>query len=222
MKSIMHEASSLAKAIEQGWEKAGKPNDFSIKILEKPQKNFFGFTTHSAKIALYFDERPQQRHEAHPARHKPREHRETHQRSEHRQEQRVEQRPLVQRQPEVRETRPPEPRVRQQQRPEPRVPEQRVAEPTQAQKHEVQWSEEMISYVREWLGVVLPESVGKRIGFTIEPNNLYLRITFESPMLDNQEKEKRLYASLSLLVLEALKRKFRVGLRRHKVILTNG
>lgn len=56
MKSIMEEASSISKAIEQAWNRAGKPAEFTIKILETPERNMFGLTTKSAKIALFFDE----------------------------------------------------------------------------------------------------------------------------------------------------------------------
>lgn len=56
MKSIMQEASSIAKAIEQGWIKAGKPVEFTVKVYEEAQKNFIGFTTKSAKIAILFNE----------------------------------------------------------------------------------------------------------------------------------------------------------------------
>ncbi|MEX0939760.1 MAG: hypothetical protein WDZ41_00190 [Candidatus Babeliales bacterium] len=55
MKSIMQEASSIVKAIETAWIKAGKPQEFSVKIFEEPQKNFFGMTTKSAKIGIFFD-----------------------------------------------------------------------------------------------------------------------------------------------------------------------
>lgn len=55
MKSVIHEASSIAKAVDQAWEKAGYPAEFSIKVLETPEKNFLGFTKRSAKIALFFD-----------------------------------------------------------------------------------------------------------------------------------------------------------------------
>jgi len=243
MKSIMHEASSLAKAIEQGWEKAGKPTDFSIKILEKPQKNFFGLTTHPAKIALYFDERSigghPQRSDAH-RQPKPRDLREVPQRSPEREQRPQQQRHTESRRPEVRPIEPVsaqgygvQGRTRSESRPEqraePRVESDftqdttsRQPQPHAGPRQEAQWNEAMTDYAREWLDTVLPESVGKRVGFTIEPNNLYLRITFESPVLENQEKEKRLYASLSLLILEALKRRFKVGLRKHKIILTNG
>lgn len=59
MKSIIEEASSIAKAVEQAWERAGKPLEFSIKIFQLPQKNFFGFTKVSAKIGIFFGETQQ-------------------------------------------------------------------------------------------------------------------------------------------------------------------
>lgn len=55
MKSILQEASTIAKAIEQGWREAGEPSEFSVKILELPQRNFIGLTTRSAKIAFIFN-----------------------------------------------------------------------------------------------------------------------------------------------------------------------
>lgn len=199
MKSIMQEASSIAKAIEQGWVKAGSPTDFSVKILETPQKNFLGFTKHPAKIALYFDERPAVRPQhARPQRRQP-------QRSESRR-------------PEPRsEARFESPREqREQQRPEPRERDETRG------SAESQWSGEMKTFASDWLKHILRELDRSHITFTVEPNNVYLRITLAQPLMSDPEKEKRLLASLALLLLEALKRNFRVGLRRHKIILTHG
>src|ERR1700730_15554830 len=56
MKSIMEEASSISKAIDQAWNRAGKPMEFTIKVLETPERNLFCLTTKSAKIALFFDD----------------------------------------------------------------------------------------------------------------------------------------------------------------------
>ena len=63
MKSIIQEASSVFKAIEQGWVRAGQPAEFTVKILEEGQKNFFGLTTKSAKVSIFFNEKttPEQR-----------------------------------------------------------------------------------------------------------------------------------------------------------------
>lgn len=57
MKSIMEEASSIAKAIETAWNRAGQPTEFSVKVLELPQTSFFGLkTSKSAKVAFFFNE----------------------------------------------------------------------------------------------------------------------------------------------------------------------
>ena len=70
MKSIVEEASSIGKAIEQAWDRAGKPANFSIKIFEESRKNMFGFTAQSAKIGLFFDGRVGATTPIHPPREK--------------------------------------------------------------------------------------------------------------------------------------------------------
>lgn len=52
----MGEASTIAKAITQAWERAENPLEFTVKILEKPTSRFFGFITKPAKIALFFSD----------------------------------------------------------------------------------------------------------------------------------------------------------------------
>lgn len=56
MKSLMEEASSIAKAVEKGWARAGKPKEFTIRIFEEPEKNFLGFTSKPAKVGIFFKE----------------------------------------------------------------------------------------------------------------------------------------------------------------------
>ena len=56
MKSLVEEASSIFKAIEKAWTRAGKPQSFSIKIFEEPEKNFLGFTKKDAKVGIFFEE----------------------------------------------------------------------------------------------------------------------------------------------------------------------
>jgi len=57
MKSIMEQASSIMKAIEKAWISADNPTEFSVKIFEKEEKNFFGMTTTPAKIGIFFSEK---------------------------------------------------------------------------------------------------------------------------------------------------------------------
>lgn len=58
MKSIIQEARTISQAIEYGWENAGKPAEFNVKIFEEPQKNFLGFTVKPAKVGIFFYEKP--------------------------------------------------------------------------------------------------------------------------------------------------------------------
>ena len=57
MKSIMEEANSAIKAIEKAWYRADKPSEFSVKIFEQEEKNFFGITSKQAKIGIFFKEK---------------------------------------------------------------------------------------------------------------------------------------------------------------------
>lgn len=205
MKSIMHEASSISKAIEQGWIKAGQPQEFTVKILEEPEKNFFGFTTKSAKIALFFEDRkttkPESRHfepRQHPA---PR-----HKRG--RDEERAKEQPT---------------RLRFQTEPAKEVKEAFIAEPSQSQQKQRQplWSDEMIYSAKNWLTKTL-HHMDKNVTFTIEPQRWHLRIVLSAPLHPDAQKEKHMLASLATLLLETLKRQFKTGLRGHKIVLTHG
>ena len=59
MKSLVEEASSVSKAIEKAWLRAGKPTSFSVKIYEEAQSGFLGFNSKPAKIGLFFEEQVQ-------------------------------------------------------------------------------------------------------------------------------------------------------------------
>ena len=56
MKSLVEEASTIAKAVEKAWERAGKPETFSVKIYEQAETNFLGFVKRSAKVGIFFEE----------------------------------------------------------------------------------------------------------------------------------------------------------------------
>ena len=49
MKSIVEEASSIAKAIENGWVRAGKPQEFTVRIFEAGREKFPWFKQKTGK-----------------------------------------------------------------------------------------------------------------------------------------------------------------------------
>jgi hypothetical protein len=54
MKSVVVEASTVAKAIELAWQKAEKPEEFFIRILQEHSSGFLGFGAQKAKIVFFF------------------------------------------------------------------------------------------------------------------------------------------------------------------------
>ena len=54
MKSVVVEGPTVAKAIESAWLKAGKPEEFFIRILQEHTSGFLGFGAKKAKIVLFF------------------------------------------------------------------------------------------------------------------------------------------------------------------------
>lgn len=238
MKSIIQKASTIQKAVEDAWNAAGKPQEFSVRVLELPQKGFLGFTKHPAKIALVFEEQrarePRQRdtRDRNDSR-EPRDTRESRdnrdgrhqqkntrpQREQHEQrEQREPQRTAQREQP--RENREPRDQRNEQQKPEV-VAEQRGAAIKPQRRLEGQWTEDLVTSAQTWLKDVLSTMDKGSITFTTEVQAFNLRITFSVPLTDDETKEKHLFASLSTLMMASLKREYRKALRGHKIIIAH-
>lgn len=54
MKSVVVQGSTVAKAIEAAWLKAGKPEEYFIRVLQEHSSGFLGFGAQKAKIVLFF------------------------------------------------------------------------------------------------------------------------------------------------------------------------
>lgn len=200
MKSIMEEASSVAKAIEKAWESAGKPTDFSIKVFEEPKKNFIGLTVQSAKVGIFFEEKVVKT------------------------EQRVERnrpRPEAPRRdsqaPKPLKTTPEKPKLEQK-----RVQKQ-DSEVKQARsldsESRVIWTEQMIDSAQTWLKDSLEIMQVGSVGLTHEAKNYQLKIAFDKPIIEDELKEKQLMRSFSLLMMQALRHQLKRPLRGFKIIL---
>ncbi len=231
MKSIIQEASSIAKAIEEGWIKAQKPQQFSVKILEEAEKNFLGLTKKSAKVAIFFDE---------PQLNKPSEHRPGQQAykqqspygkaTEDRQSNRQQpQQPRPQHEKpssyaKATDDRQPA-RQQQPQRPQQQLSSQVENAPQQSAQPKKQfeplWNQAMVDRTQQWMRDAFKNSGNEHIQFSVEPQKFHLRITLSAPILTDPDKEKQLLASFSALILETLKRSFKMSLRGHKIVLTH-
>lgn len=192
MKSIMQEASSLSKAIDQAWTRAGKPAEFTVKILEEPEHNMFGLTTKPAKIAFFFDERATALTTTKPTEHKPR----------------------PQRQPQIRPQKAPEAPKKPEPKPAPaKEPEQRQAAPKRQK-----WSDDMIQTAQDWLKGAL-SALQKDISFTVSSSGNSITFRLNGSPTGDQNKDRLLFAGFAHLIMATLRNKYKKSLRFHKVIL---
>lgn len=186
MKSIMEEASSIAKAIEKGWTRAGKPKEFTVRIFEEPQKNFLHFTVKPAKVGIFFKEQA-------PVK-----------------ETRAKE---IKRLVEKRQT---ERDAVQGARAE--KERQRVAKPPQPIKTD-KWTAPMIQEAKGWFDMVLRRIDKAHVPYSLDAKKYSLIVQFSRPVLEDKKKEQLFFKSSSYLMLQALKRKFKRGLKGYKVVL---
>jgi predicted RNA-binding protein Jag len=206
MKSIMQEASSIAAAIEKAWQNAHKPIHFSVKVLEEPQKNFFGFCKKSAKIALFFEEQPERREPAH--------------RSQGRQQQ--------QRAPRTQQPQHQHPRQQPQpQRTYETSSEQRTERPAHAAQPQnnaqnapkILWSPDMVTMASQWLSEALAKVGYNSAAITPSINQYTLTLTLAQPLYENREREDKALRSFSVLILQTMRHKLQRPLRGFKVFV---
>ncbi|MBU4269726.1 hypothetical protein KJ644_00010 [Candidatus Dependentiae bacterium] len=55
MKSILQEENSVIKAVEKAWDISGRPSEFSVKILNFEEKNFFGIIKKPAVVSISYN-----------------------------------------------------------------------------------------------------------------------------------------------------------------------
>jgi len=190
MKSIVEEASSIIKAVEKAWVRAGKPISFQTKILEEPQKNFFGLTVRSAKIGLFFDEK-------------------------------VEKIGKVSAKSEVRQEKSPRYKEKKYYKKE-RDDSQRSNEIVVRQDKKVRknrWTPEMIKSSRDWMGQTLKNMGTGNVNFSVDAKGYYLNVVFQRPVLEDKSREQLLFKSLSHLMMQMLRTKFKKGFIGYKVVL---
>ncbi|MBI2775606.1 hypothetical protein HYX58_06365 [Candidatus Dependentiae bacterium] len=213
MKSIMQEASSIMKAIEKGWEAAGKPKEFSIKVFEEAKKNFIGMTTQSAKVGIFFNEHTAFRDARTPDKNQKRPERKPQFEQPKRQHPATQpvQHPASQQ------------RRFESQRP-PAIQEQRQTEAQQQRTLEPRsqnvWQPDMIEQANGWMKETLQTLNKENVSFNTTTDNYQLRFTFNSPVIEDVERERHLFRNLSFLLLCSLKRSYKRPLRGFKVVLT--
>lgn len=212
MKSIMEEASSIFKAIENAWKRAGQPHDFSVKVYEEPQRNFFGLTVKSAKIGLFFDEKAPAKVTSTKAVSPASKQKTEPQQKTVRSEKPTPQKKTVR---EVKST--PSASVT-------REDASLQTKSTQREKTESTesiWTPDMVNAAEEWMRSSLSLMNMPQVKFSTKLSKYYIHFSFDSKLLENNMKEKTLFRSFAYLIMAALRNKFKKEFRGLKVVLSS-
>ncbi len=215
---MLHEASTIAKAIEKAWNESGKPVEFTIKVLESGEKNFFGFTKRPSIVSITFDPKKQpymgqntgqraQRditsNNANQARDRNLEkkrnfdgnHQDLRQNMPSKQNQSKLERPPQQTQPTQR------------------------AQPLLREIQDEPWTEQWMDHVTVSLKEIL-QYLQITTPFTTKSSLKALTVTFEKRLCESHDDERALFISLSYLLIQFLKKKFKKKFRGYQLIIT--
>jgi len=210
MKSIVEEASSIVKAIEKAWERAERPQEFTIKIFEDVQRGFLGMTKKQAKVGIFFSENPQADRQRDSMREKAAQSTSTER--EHIREQRPTREASRDTQP-MHEKRKPSSHVST-------TPSEVHAKNGLNKERRSPWTDEMEHSVSDWLTQLMQKSELPKVSFDAKRMGNRLHITFSKSVFAQEEKNTALFRSLSYLLLGMLRSKFKKEFRFLKVVLT--
>ncbi len=104
---------------------------------------------------------------------------------------------------------------------EPAQEKDKTQQQSKQKKPQSLWTQERVTHASNWLRDVLDRMGYENVSFTIEPQNLYLRIELSDHLLSRKDREKQLLASLSSLMMATMQRQYKKAFRGHKVVLTH-
>ncbi len=201
MKSMLQEASSAQKAIEKAWNEAGKPQEFTIRILEKGSKNFLGMTTQPAVVSITYKPEIVFRKVKEPVWFKKKKEKEK-----------------IKKTPGLLEYlfgRAKQEKVEK----EPKRHIEKVKSGV-GQKREQQafWRKEFVGQITFWLQEMM-QVMGIRANVGIRPDQRILNAYLDKRILKDPEEEKLFFISLSHLLMQFLKRKYKKRFTNYYLII---
>jgi predicted RNA-binding protein Jag len=216
MKSMLQEASSVLKAVEKAWNEAGNPQEFTIKILEKGEKGFLGLSGgRPAVVSITYQ----------PIRdiRKPRE---FVQKDAFQKDKRYQQQPK----PVTQVAKKPSgildslfgkkvEKPQQQQRPQ----QQKIVQPSSGQpagqsKRMDAWRKEFVDNVSIWLKEMM-QIMGVDVTINFKHDQRILNVFIDKRVFKDSEEEKLFFISLSHLLMQFLKRKYKKKFANYYLII---
>ncbi len=198
---MLHEASTILKAIEKAWVESGKPRAFTINVLEMGEKNFLGFAKHPAIVSITYD--PVSATEGKIDEKKQQVKREFAPRP---------QRPLPDRgiKKDYRDSRD----VR-----EPRkVDDRRIEERRRVEQPETFWAPELVNDIRTWFKELV-DLMDIQITYEYNVDKRMLFVTFQKNIMSTPDEDRQLFVGLSHLLIQFLKKKYKRKLQGYHLVI---
>jgi len=203
MKSILQEGNSIERAIDKAWNQAGKPKEFTIKILEEGERNFLGLSRRPAIVTIFYKPEkataPQQGSEksSRNDRHDRRDRRD--------------------REVQQQEARTQEHVKKAATRRYAGTDEQRAAFTAKGQEG---WTEEWRLFVENAM-----RDLVKQMGYDIDldvviQGDKVLTISFKQMFLEDEEEQKMLFSTFSYIAMQFLKRHYKNRFTGHRIMVT--
>lgn len=235
MKSIIEQASSIIKAVEKAWNQAEKPAEFSIKVFEQEERNFFGMATKPAKIGIFFSDKPvlHEKPTSRP-RQEIKECRPSFTKTENKPVAKPAPQPAhkaqpAQHKPSASSFAPISPKPQSAGKATADKPDNRqktteqnhVAAPQveKAQRIPTTWNDTMIAATHNWLKKTLSLMGLGSIDFNSEIAGKNLKLTFNTPLVADPMHEKQLFRSFAHLIMSSLRNQYKQEIKDLKVIL---
>ena len=203
--------------------KAGKKQEnlkiFSVKILEEEERNFLGMTRKPAKIAFFFEETSTNQRKKADQRYQ-----QTQQKRPHKQS------PTKTLRPEKQE------KIRSEQRKQPAekastLGKQDTISTSTDRKNETAtprritrrspWTDQMVAEAKNWITEILKEMNMSHINFSVKTSGNNLKFHFETPLIENKERQKSLFRNFAFLIMQSIRYKFKKQLRNLKAVFTS-
>ncbi len=227
MKSVLQEGSTVEKAVVLAWQEAGQPIEFTIKVLEKGEKGFLGFSSHPAVVSIIYDlPVPKKQERNRPQRRAPRPRNDQAEKA--KPAPRIVARPMIKAdKPEksepIRQRRVVTPAEKKPVAPKPAVSvekkDSKLVENKVDEKKRELWLPEFVDDLKIWFAEAL-KIVGTNSEFDVKVEGALLTLKLKEPFSESKDSSRALYASLSFLLIQCLKKKHRKRLRGYKLLVT--
>ena len=214
MRSILLEASSIERAIDKAWNEAGKPREFTIKVHDEGEKNFFGFSRRPARLSiLYVPQRDEN----------------SLRNSRSRSSRNNSERRMSDRRPQNDSCRSNDRNDRNDRNersdrrssssrssaPRDRDTDTRSSSPSHSNDWRGEWEKYVITTVRD-----IVKLMGITVPFEAKRDDKMLTLTFKKALLQDPEEQHMLFASLSYLSIQFLKRHYKNRFLGYRVLIS--